>query len=229
MIKYSLCDAIDNYLVTANELEQTQRAEARADQPPNFHPSGIGYCARSLAMGMLNYPRQTPDAQSIRIFANGDSMHERYQKWFSDMGILVAEELPMKDPIMRLSARLDAIIRVTDEGAAGMLAIVELKSAKDKQFKRMLKEGPYTGYICQLQFYMHMTGIPRGVIFMENKDTQELTEWWYEYDQAMAAQLVEKAQMVVSCVDAQLLPEREYEKTSFECRFCDYAEACWGI
>lgn len=228
MKQFNLADALDQYLVEMNETEQAARREARADTPPNLYPSGIGYCSRSLAMGMLNYPRAMPDAQSLRVFANGDSMHDRFQAWLTNAGILVATEVPIKDPIMRLSARADGIIRIPGDNAAGSLAVLELKSAKDRQFNRMRKEGPYPGYVYQLQFYLHMTGLQYGVIFMENKDTQELQEWWYEYDPQIAEQLVEKSRMVVSCVDAGILPEREYEKTSFECRFCDYAELCWA-
>lgn len=227
----SLSTLIDGYLVDTEQKKNDTRMLSVAGNPDHiakFYPSGIGYCARKLVYQNVFIVRGEISPVFARIMECGNSMHTRYEKWFEEMGILVVPELPIKDTELRISGRTDAIIRYPVGGGKSKLVIVELKSAKDSKFKRMAETGePLPENIQQLQLYMHMTGIHNGVILVENKDTQALWEYWAEYDEELAGRLIEKIRVVNACNDQGTLPEKEYAKTSFECRYCDYREECW--
>lgn len=229
---YKLIDNIEDYLVKAENKKQAERQEyiaGKEDYVVKFYPSGIGYCSRKLVMQNLDYEKPEADPKFLRIMENGNSMHSRYEKLFGEMGILVAPELPIKDEELRISGRTDALIRVPKGSSAWELVLVELKSANDNQFGKMVKTNePKVEHYQQLQLYMHLTGIHTGVLFVENKNNQDLWEFWCEYDGELCEKLVEKIKMVNSCSDAEILPERDYPKNSYECRYCDFREACWA-
>ena len=62
-----------------------------------------------------------------------------------------------------------------------------------------------------------------------NKDTQEL---WFElvpFDAALAQKMSDRAVRVIQATEAgELLPRAFAEASHFECKFCSYAQRCWG-
>ncbi|MEW6769961.1 MAG: PD-(D/E)XK nuclease family protein [Bacillota bacterium] len=160
-------------------------------------------------------------------------MHKRYQKHFARMGVLVARELQLNEnsPIPRVAilckryrirGRLDFVVR------KDKLYVVEFKSASEKSFLRMVKSGPYKHYIDQLQLYLFLSGIRDGLILLENKNTQETHEFYYELDSARIRWLCRKMDCINHHVFSLMLPPPEHHRDSFECVYCDYTEACWS-
>jgi CRISPR/Cas system-associated exonuclease Cas4 (RecB family) len=236
---YNLSDEINKYI---NVKEQNKKQEydfsaLLSDGPPKFYPSSVGFCSRRIVMQMIGLDKPIPDPRIIRIMDNGNSVHERYENYFAEMGILVTPELSLKHEELRISGRSDAIIRIPSDETAYELAIIEIKSSNNNQFNRMVKDGkPKDEHYMQLQLYMYLTGIKKGAILVENKDNQDVWEYWCDYDPELAHQIVDKIRRVNAFVDENLknenkekliLPEREFEKTSFECRYCDFKEICW--
>lgn len=198
-------------------------------------PFMVGHCARQNAMYMLQYPAPKPEAQKLNVFAMGNDVHARHQEWMGKSGVLVAVELPLnrysKNPItaercadLRVSGRLDALVRLDKK-----LYVVELKSAKDTSFNRMVENGPYESYLDQITLYMYLTDIFSGIIYVENKNDQSVHEFMVDYDTERAAALLEKIRMINEHVLSLTLPPRPYKQVSFECRqLCDYKEWCWS-
>lgn len=221
----SLSPLIDAYLTT-----REQDGEIRT----TISPSLVGYCSRRIAMSMLQYPSRPSTPTELSVFDAGDSMHERYQKYFAEMGVLVVKELSLnpesRNPRTarlcrhyRIRGRLDAIIRIKKE-----LYIVELKSARESSYLRMMADGPYMPYRDQLQLYMYLTGIGRGIILVENKNDQRRLEFDEEINRHRVAFLLKKISRINRHVLSLTLPEREHEKNSFECRYCEFADHCWS-
>jgi CRISPR/Cas system-associated exonuclease Cas4 (RecB family) len=226
-----LTDKIENHIKSADALSKLKRSESSSQRVTKFYPSNIGKCCRYIWYDMMGYPRPAMEPRILRICRNGDSMHERYQKWFEEMGILVANEYPIKFPELRISGRLDSIIRtVSIVPAIDDIAIVELKSANNKKFSKMVRENlPLPEYIDQIHLYMELLQIPYGIILVENKNDQELLEFWVEYDVNYGKKLLSKVQYVNNCVTKNQLPNRDYSMSSYECRYCDYRDICWPV
>jgi CRISPR/Cas system-associated exonuclease Cas4 (RecB family) len=198
-----------------------------------LHPSTIGMCQRKIVFDMMMVPKNMPGDQLMRIFENGHSLHHRYENLFADMGILVQNE--MKLEFEDISGHTDAWIRVFSiENLMGQDYLVELKSAFSKSFEWMFKNNkPKKEHRDQLTFYLHLVqkmGIPinKGIIFVENKDTQETWEYELDYDFELGQQLEEKAQWCISLAKERRLPSipPKHTPSYYKCATCDYNFYC---
>jgi hypothetical protein len=193
-----------------------------------LHPSTIGMCDRRIVFDMLMVPKEHVDDQLMRIFDNGHSMHHRYEKMFEEMGILVQAE--MKIETENISGHTDAWIKIRSfMNPFGEDYLVELKSAYSKSFEWMVKNNaPKKEHRAQLTFYMHLTGIKKGIIFVENKDTQEIWEYVLEYDQAYAEQLMAKAHRMIELAKERRLPAipKGFTPSFYKCVECPYNFYC---
>jgi CRISPR/Cas system-associated exonuclease Cas4 (RecB family) len=215
-----------------------------------FYPSSIGKCSREITYKMLGYPEEDIDPRVLMVFENGHSFHERMENLFKEVGILVAPELPIRDPNLRISGRTDAVIynphpdkdkqpkdlvtlkgfegEVIYNGPNNEIALVELKSINNKGFNRVVSKGAKIDHKWQLMLYMYLSGIRQGLLYYENKDTQETYEVWVEYDQKVVDKLLNKIITVNQHVDNNTLPPREHSRSSPVCGWCSYSNMCWG-
>lgn len=107
--------------------------------------------------------------------------------------------------------------------------IVELKSISESGFNWIKKRGAKDNHIKQLQLYMYLTGIRMGMLLYENKNTQEMKEFFIEYDEKIAQEVVDQIIFVNKCVDENTLPPKEFDRTDFDCRYCDFKNICWPV
>jgi CRISPR/Cas system-associated exonuclease Cas4 (RecB family) len=227
---YTLSNLVDDYLINKQRADNQARAKIVEDRIARgdfrFSPSNIGKCPRYIVYDMLGYKRPEMPPRITRITENGNYMHERYQTLFADMGVLIQDELPIKDAELCISGRTDALIRLNSE-----LVLVELKSANQKKTDKMKKaNAPLPEFEMQLQLYLHLTGIPKGIVLAENKNDQEILEFPINYNITMANTLVDKVKLCVGSAKQGILPDRldTSDRENFNsCRWCDYNEMCW--
>lgn len=116
------------------------------------------------------------------------------------------------------------------EGWASDVLIVEFKSSKEKAYENYIpKTKPKKEHEMQLQLYFLLTGIRAGMVYYENKNTQDQKYYYVEYNQAIIDGIVADIEFVISHIDAGTLPPREFQPTSFECRYCDYRDICHPV
>lgn len=213
---------IDHHLVQ-KQLDSTRPMRNK------LHPSTIGMCQRRIALDMLMVPTPLDQPRAQRIFDNGHALHARYEHLFAEMGILVQAE--MKIEREHISGHTDAWIKIKNFAYPdGEDYLVELKSASNKSFQRMVEGNlPKEEHYAQLMFYLHLTGIQKGIILVENKDTQELWEYAVQYDAAYANALEQKAKQIIALVQERRLPpipEKGYAPTSYACTYCPFQFYC---
>lgn len=245
----NLIDMVHQFLIEENQQNQVKRVEE--GRIGKFYPSSVGRCKREVAYQMLGYPGKPIPGQSLLIMDNGTYFHERMEATFKRMGILIAPELKLTHDELRISGRSDAIVwnwmkkapvendtiiqlhdpegNVVYNGPQSDVLIVELKSIKNKNYEKLPKTLPKMEHRMQLQLYMHLTGIRQGVVYYENKDTQEQKYFYVEYDPSMVEKIVADIRHIIACIDREELPEREYTPVSFECRFCNYRDICHPV
>ena len=117
--------------------------------------------------------------------------------------------------------------RLIYEGPDNDVMIVELKSISDKSFG-YLKEGKLEHQL-QLNLYMYLTGIRMGMLLYENKNTQEMKEYFVPYNVDLAKIIVSQILYVNDFVNRKELPPREFERSDFQCRYCGYKDECWPV
>lgn len=114
------------------------------------------------------------------------------------------------------------------EGPDNDIILIEIKSIKDRKYQRMLTQTqPDPKHKKQLQLYLKATQIKHGIVFYICKDNQKFLQYDVDYDEDIANQAIKQAKLCNYCRDNNVLPEREYEKESNECMYCDYLQYCY--
>ena len=216
--------------------------EAKRHAPGKIYPSSVHKCSRELCYELLGYPREVMIPRVLRILDNGNYMHERYQSMWKRMGIMIAEEVPIKDESLRISGRMDALLEIEGNSVIG-----ELKSAGSSPFGKMKSANkPQEKFIAQIQLYLHLSNVDFGVLFIENKNDQDILEFWVQYDEEYCKQLFTKLHMAREFADRKEIIPREtaekidlfmmdqkkmlkckYDEYCYYCRYCDYKSFCY--
>ena len=171
----------ENWLITEVDYWLEGHQKQRAPDPGWFHPSSIGgLCRRCLALEFLGYKRLREfEPRMKRIMDNGKYFHLRMTRLFRSMGILVAHDYPIVLPAVFVRGEADCLIR----HPMGESWVVELKSMNTRQFSQ-IKE-PTREYKAQITCYVHGTeNTHKGIILIEDKDTQNLKSFIIEPSKA---------------------------------------------
>lgn len=245
----NLIDMVHKFMVEENQANQAQRvAEGRIGK---FYPSSVGRCKREVAYQMLGYPGKSSSGQGLLIMDNGTYFHERMEATFKRMGIMIAPELKLVHDELRISGRSDAIVwnwlkkepvendveielfdlagECVYQGPQSDTLIIELKSIKNKNYEKLPKTVAKMEHRMQLNLYMYLTGIRQGIVYYENKDTQEQKYYIVKYDQEMINKIIADIRYIIQCIDNDKLPEREDVPTSFMCMWCNYKDICHPV
>ena len=119
-------------------------------------------------------------------------------------------------------------------------ALWECKTMNAKNWRACVKDGVsvskpvYAAQIAIYQAYMEpsVPGISAAPALFTaiNKDTAELHHELVPFDADLAQRMSDRAVRILQATDAgELLPRIAASRDFFECRFCDYAERCWGL
>ena len=219
----SLISLIDEHMYSIQQSSERDNTK--------FHPSSIGSCVRQIVYSMLECETSPHEPRLMRIFECGHSMHDRFERWFGEMGIQIVPELVLdehssvdtiaeKCRTLNISGRTDSVIIYNDK-----FYLVELKSANSNMFKYQLKQ-PKEQHLWQLQVYMYLTNIHEGFLLYEDKNTQELKEFYIRYDPKLVSMLLDRIKFVNEHVANRTLPAREGEDSTWMCKYCNYNDAC---
>lgn len=243
-----IIDMIHTYLQDENVKSQQRRIDQ--GRIGNFYPSSIGKCKRAVVYQMLGYPSKSIPGKNLLIMENGTSFHERMEDLFEEMGIMIAPELALKEPDLRISGRSDAITwnYLLDEdeeddeeivlydpsdktkeiyrGPSNHILIFEFKSIRSQNFEKLPKTKPEKKHEMQLQLYFHLTGIKKGIVYYENKNTQESKYYVVERNQKMIDETIDYIKFCIEMSQKAELPEREGNPLDIMCRYCDFRDIC---
>lgn len=96
-------------------------------------PSQAGACMRhNYYMRKQTEVSGVINARTQRIFDNGTYTHMRLQKYLSDMGKLICDEVPLINTEYNIQGHTDGFLDLGDE-----IAILEIKSINDNQFNQL--------------------------------------------------------------------------------------------
>jgi CRISPR/Cas system-associated exonuclease Cas4 (RecB family) len=135
-----------------------------------------------------------------------------------------------------VSGRADAIVSFTERTFAdlgieikekiepGLPYVLEIKSISGKM---NLKKLPLPEHVNQLQLYLHYFKIKRGILLYLNKDTQEISEFIFEYDRELAEKILNWFSKLKEKVEADLVPLRLVDwPDNWQCQKCEFFEIC---
>ena len=197
--------------------------------------SDRAFCCRFQVLSLIYRQAQkdkTP-ASLLRIFEEGNAIHEKWQRMFIRAGWSKWNELDFTQfcEEYKMSFTPDIICTIPEFYDGKMIG--EIKSVNTFQYKKMVR---HPSAWKQCQWYMHLTGIKKGFVLCEDKNNQEFKLEVYDYDPEQVAPFIDRAEEIMyryhRVVDERKMVARPKDATSPSCKRCAECalrDACWNI
>lgn len=193
------------------------------------------FCLRQQVLSLMY--RQLQGEQLpvglMKIFEEGNAIHEKWQRLFIRGGYSTANDLDVTqfNKKYRISFTPDIICRIPEFYDGKMIG--ELKSVNTHQFRKMNR---HPSAWKQLQWYMYLSGIHKGFVLSEDKNTQETKIEIYDYDVNIVSQFIDRAEEIKfrykKAMKEHKMVKRPEDATSPDCKRCKQCaliNACWKI
>ena len=193
------------------------------------------FCIRQQVLSLLYKQLQGEqvNADLMRIFEQGNAIHEKWQRLFIRAGYAKAEDCDLTrfDKKYEMSFTPDVIVTIPEFYPGPM--VVEIKSVNTYQFQKM--EHHSSGEK-QCQFYMNRTGLKKGLTLCEDKNTQQFKIRLLDYDSSITDPFVERLEEVKyyknKAIKEHKMVKRHCDCKSADCKMasqCPMKDACWNI
>lgn len=168
-----------------------------------------------------------------RIFEEGNAIHEKWQRLLIRGGFCTADDLDVTqmNKKYRISFTPDVICEIPEFHDGKMVG--EIKSVNTFQFQKMTK---HPSAWKQLQWYMFLTGIHKGFVLSEDKNTQDIKVEIYDFDESIVQPFVDRAEQIkkayIRVQKENKMVKRPKDAVSPECKRCEQCalrNACWNI
>lgn len=249
----------EKHISLAKEVTSFLGSTIRKVKRNYFYASEISEkaCLRTLVYAQLTGCEEKISGGTQRIWDVGNSMHDDYNEYFEKMGILLGKEVAFRKN--GISGRIDNLvagkkvhkIRVVElktmrsdqwnamqlppEGYEGQILIylwAVVKASKERLSLTKKKKGQRDDldrFVTALS-PMFFEEPPEGVLFIENKDTQVVKEFFYPYKEysERITKLLGVVEEVKDFLAQKLLPKRRcLSKTDYGARYCSYKDICF--
>lgn len=193
------------------------------------------FCLRQQVLSLL-YRQLQGEQISVglkRVFEEGNAIHEKWQRMFIRAGYSTPWTLDVTkfNKKYRISYTPDIICEIPEFYNGKMVG--ELKSVNTFQFQKMTR---HPSAWKQLQWYMYLTGIHKGFVLSEDKNTQDFKVEVYDFDSAIVAPFIDRAEQIKFYYN-RVLKEKKMVKRPKDakdseckrCKECALKNACWNI
>lgn len=237
---------LDAYILERDSAEERYSGEPiemrPAKRPPGcLSPSSLCGCEREAAYKFLGMPgRRQVDPDRALVMEHGSWIGYKWQHIFRDMECVlgrdrfrvVSIEQRVQYPELYVSGSVDAVLWLRPNPAKpGLKWVVEIKSINDAGFQYVHMSGaPLKHHPRQLVSYERSLGIPRGIIWYDNKNNQHTHAFIVKYDDDVWHEVVAWCESVVSSLRRRRLPPRHPDcnrGTMFYER-CPFSGLCFG-
>lgn len=216
--------------------------------------SRLGHaCERALQFEFTATPKDDGkdfSGQSLRIFAIGHALEDLAVAWLRQAGFDLytrkgnrpnGGQFGFSVANGRIRGHVDGILAAGPEGfGLAVPALWECKTMNAKNWRSCVKDGVtkskpvYAAQIAVYQAYMdaQVPGISANPALFTaiNKDTAELYHELVPFDADLAQRMSDRGVRILQATDAgELLPRVANTADFFECRFCSWADRCWGL
>ena len=219
-------------LVMTRGLESQERVGLHAS---NMLVADSAFCMRSQVLSLVYKQLQGEQVKVglMRIFEEGNSIHEKWQRMFIRAGWSKPTDLDRtrysEDYMMSFTP--DIVCTIPDFCDEPMVG--EIKSVNTFSFKKQTK---HPSAWKQCQWYMHLTGIKKGFVLSEDKNTQEFRVEVYDYDPDIVQPFVDRAESIVDAYHTLMRDHKMVARPSDakkpdckRCSSCAMRDACWNI
>ena len=207
-------------------VERHLEREHKPKEIGRYYPSEIGSCIRKNWYS-YKYPQQI-SLELMKIFEVGNIMHgfvvEVLKSEKNKEIQLLKSEMPFKIEFSDfvVSGRIDDLVLIKENNEN---VLVEVKSTKSIEPIKEAQES----HKMQLHYYMHATGIHKGIVLYVDKNNLQSKSFELSYSEKAAEEINQRFRNLHSYLKNNLLPIPEAKKNpekAWQCRFCEYSEKC---
>ena len=226
-------------MLVKNKLEHLFLEDRAHENRYGLHASAIlasdnEFCFREQVLSLfyeMNQGEQLP-IKALKVFAQGNAMHEKWYKLFKRAGIDVAIERSLFLKKYDLSFTIDALLNLFNEEI-----ICDVKSQNSFAFKK--SKGHPSGEK-QVNFYLwalsKYTGVPhrKGFVLVDSKDDQEIRLVPVKYNKEKVVPYVERLKAIQDMkkefMESKELPKRKCANCDTKrASQCNMRDACFNI
>lgn len=221
-------------------LQERERQQARRQY---LGASRLGVaCERQLQYEYAQAPVDPGrefSGRILRIFERGHRTEEAMVGWLRAAGFVLktegkdGQQFGFSVADGKLQGHCDGVFVGGPEGFA-YPALWEAKALGNKSWTDLVKKGlavskpVYAAQVAIYQTYLALHDNP-AIFTAVNADSMEIYTELVPFDAALAQKMSDRAVKVIKATEAgELLPRSFAQADHFECRFCSYAERCWG-
>jgi hypothetical protein len=221
-------------------IKQVMTRGAETQERVGLHASALikgdkEFCLRQQVLSLM-YRQLQGEQINVglkRIFEQGNAIHEKWQRLFIRAGYSTANDLDVTqfNKKYRISFTPDVICSIPEFYDGKMIG--EIKSVNTFQFQHMTR---HPSAWKQCQWYMYLTGIHKGFVLSEDKNTQEFKIEVYDFDQSIVDPFIDRAEQIKygykKVMTQHKMVKRPTDAKSPECKRCEQCalrNACWNI
>lgn len=221
-------------------IKQVMTRGAETQERIGLHASELikgdkDFCLRKQVLSLM-YEQLQGQQISVglkRIFEEGNAIHEKWQRLFIRGNYSNADNLDVTqfNDKYKISFTPDIICEIPEFYKGKMVG--EIKSVGTYQFQKMTR---HPSAYKQLQWYMYLTGIHKGFVLCDDKNSQEFKCEIYDFDKELVEPFVERAEQIKYYHNRVLKenkmvkrPADAKEPTCKRCKECSMRNACWKI
>jgi hypothetical protein len=222
---YLLTPLVDRFLLTTElndftdeelDLARSLMAKWREGRSIEHHsPSSAGACLRQQMFTFWGFKGEQVDDPFLKaIFDDGNWRHLRWHLIFKRMerqGLLkvVAIEKRILYRPWLLGGTPDDVLDIPIPNG-NIRVVVDIKGANNDKFKWVQNSNaPIDGHEWQLHAYMMALRLGRGIIWYENKNTQEYHEVSVLRDRKLIAELARRSLILRKARKTGILPDHD--------------------
>lgn len=193
------------------------------------------FCVRQQVLSLI-YRQLQGEQINVglkRIFEQGNAIHEKWQRMFIRAGYSKASDLDVTqfNKKFKISFTPDIICEIPEFHDGKMIG--EIKSVNTFQFQHMTR---HPSAWKQCQWYMYLTGIHKGFVLSEDKNTQDFKIEVYDFDQSIVDPFIDRAEEI-KYYYKRVMAEHKMVKRPADakkpdckrCEKCPMRNACWNI
>lgn len=221
-------------------VKQVMTRGAETQERIGLHASALitgdkDFCVRQQVLSLIYRQLQGEQINVglMRIFEQGNAIHEKWQRMFIRAGYSKANDLDVTqfNKKFKISFTPDIICEIPEFHDGKMIG--EIKSVNTFQFQHMTR---HPSAWKQCQWYMYLTGIHKGFVLSEDKNTQEFKLEVYDFDQSIVDPFIDRAEEIKYYYKRVMTehkmvkrPTDAKEPDCKRCQSCPMRNACWNI
>jgi len=221
-------------------VKQVMTRGADSQERVGLHASALisgekEFCLRQQVLSLI-YKQLQGEQVSVglmRIFEQGNAIHEKWQRLFIRGGFSKYNELDKTqfNEKYKISFTPDIICSIPEFYDGKMIG--EIKSVNTYQFQNMTR---HPSAWKQCQWYMYLTGIKKGFVLSEDKNTQDFKIEIYDFDHSIVDEFIDRAEQIKFYYNRVFkegkMVKRPKDAKNPECKRCAQCalrNACWNI